>query len=257
MTTPPRPPLRPAVDRHQGGWGRLRQDRPPLRLRPDRGPRPAAPAARASHVRRPLQDHPRARGRRATSGRLRRRRSPAAAFSDPSGRRLAAAFSDPARTRLGRSAVGTLRSEAFNVRMEERRLLALSLPPMPARPDCRPCRVQLPSRAGAVPARPLLPRRHAAPDARHPARGLEAPAIPQDARGGRAGQGALRRPLAAGRLQCICVYRPTPSSSSEASTALGRPAHVSGRRLPSRRRRRSSSRCPSEATVVWGRSLGP
>jgi len=101
MTTPRRPPLRPAVDRHQGGRGRLRQDRPPLRLRPDRGPRPAAPAARASHVRRPLQDHPRARGRRATSGRLRRRRSPAAAFSDPSGRRLAAAFSDPARTRLG------------------------------------------------------------------------------------------------------------------------------------------------------------
>ena len=58
-------------------------------------------------------------------------RTPRAVGSRPPSRTRLGPGSDPARTRLGRSAVGTLRSEAFNVRMEERRLLALSLPPMP------------------------------------------------------------------------------------------------------------------------------
>ena len=45
---------------------------------------------------------------------------------------------------------------------------------------------------------------------------------------------------------CLCVS-PHPVLLPRGSTALGGPAHVSGRRLPSRRRHRSSSRFPSEA----------
>ena len=113
---------------------------------------------------------------------------------------------------------GTLRSEAFNVRMEELYLLDLCF------------------LAGTP--RPTLATLHE--DSKHQ-RYLKTHEV------------AVRdKALSDGPWpqvdcsMCLCVS-PHPVLLPRGSTALGGPAHVSGRRLPSRRRRRSSSRCPSEA----------